>query len=194
MSATSMTISEVMFSSVGDYTELNTFTSEAHLTAGQARPIIPSNFFSRKSDIGKLLKVHASGLVSSTGTPTFQVHLSIGTSTTWSSSDTCLAQSTTITTQSGISNAHWWMDAYVSCTEVGFGAVALSCNGIIHSPSGWASPFAYHMAPTIGSPQTWSVSSLDSATPYYLGLSATCGTSNASNKIQCKRLVLFGLN
>lgn len=194
MSFTSGSVSECMFASVGDYTELNTFTSEAHLTAGQARPIIPANFFGRNTDIGKTLAVHASGLLGSTGTPTFQWHLSIGTSTTWANSDTCLAQTATLTTQSGITNAHWWLDAYITCTTTSFGGVTLSCNGMLWSPGGLASPFAYMMAPASGTPATWTVSSLDSATTYYLGLSATCGTSNASNKVQCKRLLLLGLN
>lgn len=188
-------LSEVIFSSVGDYTALSSFTTEANLTAGGARPILPSNFLgARQSGLGHTLKVHASGVVSSTGTPTFQWHIGIHTSTTWAAG-THLAQTTTATTQNGISNAHWWLEAYITVSTItGFGAITLTCNGMLWCPAGLASPFAYAMAPTIGSPATWTVGSLDSATPYYLSLAATCGTSNASNSVQCKRLVLYGLN
>ena len=186
--------SELIFSNPGDYTTLSSFTSEANLTAGDVRPILPAKFFSIGGDISKVITFEARGILSTTGTPTFQLNLNIGTSTTWASSDTVLAQTTTMTTQSGVTNAHWWLVVDVMCLDIGFSGMSLSCAGMFFGPGAVATPFAYAMAPSIGTPATWTVSSLDSATTYSPSISAVCGTSSASNTITCKQFLVHGRN
>ncbi len=62
---------ELMFSNRADFTQLDTFTTDASLLAGlNEQPIIPANFFDHRG-YAKSLLIVASGVLSTTGAPTW---------------------------------------------------------------------------------------------------------------------------
>jgi len=142
-----------------------------------------------------MARIEAWGIVACTGTPTYTFSVRLGTSSTWSASDTSVASSTAITMQSGVSNQHWYLQALLLCTSpgIGTGGLTLQAQGFVHSPGGFAAPYMYALAPSIGSPATWTTT-IDGSLPQYIGLSVACSASSASNTITCKRLIISGLN
>jgi len=189
-------VNQLIFENASNYTALSSFTSEANLLAGQSgeRPAFPPLYFNMVQR--RTFRVLARGIVGSTGTPTFTITIRLGTSTTWATTDSQIGITQAITTASGISNKWWELNFQMTCTIQGLGSnnMTLSGSGSIRSPGGFASPFEYAIEPTAPDTATWTVANTDGALVQYLGLSATCSVSDASNTIQVKQLYCYGEN
>lgn len=195
MSMYTGTVRETLFHRVNDYTALATFTSEADLLQGQnrLRPVIPRRYFTDVRD--RLVTIRAAGVVGCTGTPTYLFTIRIGTGTSWAATDSQVGVTVAITMQSGVSNQLWELIFNLSVTIQGFGTnMTLAGYGWVESPGGFASPFKYEVEATTPDTATWTTASIDGALEQYVGLSVTCGTSSASNTIQCKSLTMYGEN
>lgn len=186
-----------LFTNFADGTALATFTAEASLLAGSTladrQPVIPANWF---DSVGKAIRIRAGGVLGSTGTPTYIFQFRIGTTVGDADlSGTSVGVSPTITTQSGVSTQLWEAVLDIICTVPGVGGTAttLSCSGLIHSPGGFASPFAYALAPTTPPTATWTTG-INGAVQQYVNVSVTCGTSSGSNTVTLKKLILEALN
>lgn len=196
MSMTSGTVAELMSPSGtgADFTALASFTSEASLLGGlNLQPTVPGNYFDKP---GKVVEFRASGVLSSTGTPTYTFFVR-ASSTQGSStlSGAILGQSVAITTGSGVSTQLWDLWLRVVCKTLGQGSgnTTLVCWGLVSSPGGFASPFAYALEPTTPPTATWTQTA-DGAVNNYLNLSVSCSASSASNTITCKWMGLTGWN
>ena len=197
MSFTSATVCELIFSNVGLYTAVTYGSASEASLIGTNRPIIPAGFFDPARGGGKRIKIEASGILSTTGTPTWTFTVGMGTSTTWSSSDSDLGVTAAMTTiASGVSNRYWKLDFDIHCVSVGIGSngMTLCSSGIIFGPTAFASPFMYDLAPTTPPTATWTTAVWDSAVTYYIGLSAACGSASASNALKVQQLAVYGLN
>ena len=178
----------------GDFTTLASFTAEASLLGKTPpeQPQIPSSFL---TDVGKAILFQAMGVVSTTGTPTyiFQCRLSstVGTSTL---SGTSIGVTPTITAASGVTNSFWWLDLLIWVKAPGQGTTntTLNCQGLLRSPDGFGVN-SYALSPTTPPTATFTAT-IDNSVTQYFNLSVTCGTSNASNAVTCKTLVMHGLN
>ena len=187
--------SEILYSSRADFTALSTFTSEASLLAGgvNCQPCIKPETWDTLA-YGRRLKIKANGVVGSTGAPTyiFQCRLSstVGDSTL---SGASIGVSPTITTQSGVTNQWWELLLDITCATPGQGAneTTLICTGSVRSPGGFAAPYEYSLAPTTPPTATWTAATIASAVAQYLNISVTCGTSNGSNAVTLKNLVVL---
>src|SRR5207245_1173192 len=95
----------------------------------------------------KRLTVRATGIVSSTATPTYTFFVRLNT-TQGVITGTSVAQSVAITTGSGITNQFWELECDLTLETMGFGAAAatLMGEGTVFSP-GFASPFIYALTP-----------------------------------------------
>lgn len=189
-----------------NYTALASFTSEASLLAGGSdiQPFIPAGYLTAEggASAGTALRLTASGVISSTGTPTMQWTVRLGT--TVGDSDltgVVVGISPAITLGNGITNKPWnlWLDFEVVTPGSGATACVLGCYGEVSSPgggssaSGFASPFAYVLEPSAPDTATWTASVTGSST-LWVNISATCGTSSASNTLQLKRWELLAKN
>lgn len=181
------------------HTELNTFTGEASLIQAAAnfdQPVFPAGTFVSHRAVGKSFLINACGYINSTSTPTFQWQFRLGT-TTGSAylSGTSIGITAAATTGSGVTYQRWEAVMRITCYigGIGTGLATLNCDGEVRCP-GLASPFIYPLEPT-APPMTppWTAV-IDGALPYYLNLSAVCGTSNSANKIGCTRLWMWDLN
>lgn len=191
MSALSGTYSEVIYTNMDssgtpvDATELNTFTAEASLLGGLLQPILPAEFYPRTMGVGRILHVTATGVLSSTGSPTFALFLRLGTS----SSGILLGQTTTLTAGATITNGVWILDAYLICRAIGVTG-SMQTAGIVLGPTALASPF---MGTIPHNSATFTIA-FDTTISNSIWVGASCGTSNAANKIQLKQLLVRGLN
>ena len=197
------TVSRLLYTNKADFTAKASFTTEASILVGVSpeannRPIFPAGIFSiEQGGWGKAFRIEAAGTfgVLAATTPTYTFQLRLGTSTTWSASDTSILQSAAITTIVGVSNQQWRLVGNIICRTPGSGTgnCTLTCDGEVWCPTGFASPEHYCMAPSSGALATWTAT-LDGALSQYLGLSITCSSSDAANTITCKRLQVFELN
>lgn len=175
---------------IADFTALNTFTAEASLLQPTGnQPFIRAHFFSGPGARGRRMRFRAWGVVSSTGTPTFQfagrLSATVGTATV---DGTLVGQSAAITTGNGITNQIWVYELLLTCRVPGQGGTnaTINCAGTVRCP-GFAAPYEYILVPTTGTPQTWT-QTIRNDVDLFFNLTATCGTSHASNAITCKEL------
>ena len=192
MSTYSGTIPELYYSFSGAGTALSTFTTEASLMGGYPIPQIPATFFNKLGVLSSAMKIRAYLNVSdTTAAPTFSVSLRLLTSaTSWTAGGLLLGVSSVLTVN-GTSQTNLWAQVDVDCIlktiAAGAATSTISTYGQLSGPAFTA----------VGTFPAVNVSAdnatLDNtgATQYFLWLSATCGTSNASNKIQLQGLKIY---
>lgn len=180
-----------------DYTQLDTFTSEASLLSGNAlQPRVPTGLFDGPDAVGRTLLLRARGIVGSTGTPTFTFTVRLGT-TVAAITDAACASSAAITTASGVSNKRWELELFLTCRTPGQGAGAttFSVDGKVGSGGGFATTQAwYALTGGLGGESgTWTVApaNFDPVKENYFNLSAACSASSGSNLLKCKSLELL---
>lgn len=196
-SFTTGTATELLYTNAGDFTALASFTSEASLLAGvNEQAIFQPNFFLNPSAPRRAFRILARGILGTTGTPTFTFTGRLGT-TSGSSflSGTKIFESAAITTGSGVSTKLWQIQCDLQLRTPGIGTsnCTISGSGIVFSPGGFASPFAYALTPSSGESATWTAT-IDGALTQYLNLSVTCSASSASNTVTLKQLEVMGMN
>lgn len=190
------TWSELIFGNRADYTALASFTAEASLLGGVAeQPWLPAGYFDGLKGFGRTISLFASGVVSSTATPSYTFQVRMGTTSGSATlSGSSVGVTAAIVTGSGISNRYWNLRLDLTCYTpgIGTGNCTLSGAGFVFS-AGFASPFTYAIEPTTPDTATWT-QTLDASLTQYINLSVTSTASSASNTIQCKQLLLVGWN
>lgn len=195
MAMTSWT--ECLFSNIADYTAFNTSNSEGSLMAGVNRqPSFLPPFWMDRQGKGRLVKIHAAGVMGCTGTPTiiWQARLGTTAGSTYLSG-TSVGVSAAITMQSGVTNQRWELDLALICTTdgIGTGNTTLAGSGKVLCFGGFASPFAYDLEPTTPATATWTCV-IDNSLTQYLNLSVTWSASSGSNTVTLKQLYVLACN
>ncbi len=196
-SSLTQTWTEAIFVNRSDFSALSSFTTEASLLGGtNQQPVFPSLLFDGVRGVGRAFHIRGSGVLSSTGTPTYLLTFRLGT-TLGSSylSGTAIGVTAAITTASGITNKEFWFELDMVCRTPGLGSgnTTLAGAGYVCSPGGFASPFSYPIQPTTPDTATWTAT-IDAAATQYLNVSCTCSASSASNTITLKNLWVLGMN
>jgi hypothetical protein len=191
MSFITGTSMELLYASITQGTQLNTFTTEDNLCKTLPPIIIPAGFWYNLSALGKSLKVHADLRLGTTGAPTFTFTVRLLTSPTWSAAGVAWS-SAALTAGTTQTLAPAFLDFNLTARALAAGATGLTLGGIgqVQSPLGLASPFAG----TIPGNNTAFTNSIDNSVTQYLFLSVACGTSNAANLIQLESLKVYGEN
>jgi hypothetical protein len=176
----------------------NTSTaSEASLLAGvNLQPAIPALYFDTAKGVGRTFRITADGIFSNTGTPTMTFQARMGTTSGSATlSGASIGVSAAITTTSGVTNVFWrWVMEFTLRTPgTGTGNATIAGSGLIISPAGFASPFAYPTEPTTPNTATWT-QTFDGSLTQYLNLSLTWSASSASNTCQLKKLLMESLD
>lgn len=182
------TVVRNLYTAIKDGTQLDTFTSEASLMTGTTHPQPVIRASDLENATGKMYRLKASGIVGSTGTPTFTLYVRFNSATA-SIAGTVIAQSAAITTQNNASNATWVLECGMYVRTPGSSGTWALVDAETRSPLGWASPFAYGLWPGGSASDTWTVT-YSTQSDIYVSVSAACGTSNASNLIKLKSLTL----
>lgn len=185
---------DLIYRNTASGTAKASFTSEVQIndTAGMgAQALLPGGFF-RPGEIGQGFRVRAAGILSSTGTPTYTFTLRLGAA--GSTSAAIVLGSAALTTQSGISNKGWIFEGDVILrTNAASGANSTAQGiGMLSSPAGLASPFAYEL--WAGASQPGTVATVDTNITNYFNFNVACSASSASNTITLLELAILGLN
>lgn len=132
---------------------------------------------------GAAIRVTAMGRFSNTGTPTLNIGLYSG-----GTGGVALSTTGAITTTSGVTNVPWWAQYLVVCRSIGTSGT-LFVQGIVHGISGTV---GVSVVPSPASAPA--VATVDTTASKTLDLTATWGTSSASNTITCHSYVVEALN
>ena len=133
-------------------------TETSLFTGLLSQPLVPAFFWHPQSTIGKSLRLEASGIFSTTATPTLIFQVRMGTSVGPSSlAGASVGVSSAITTGSGVTNKYWKLVLELTCTVQGLGSgnATLLASGYVMSPGGFASPFIYPLEITTPDTATW---------------------------------------
>ena len=176
-----------------DYTQKDTWTAEAQLVPSDAvQPVIRAADMAAHVALGKAWRLRVSGVLGSTGTPTFTFVVRLYTSNA-SIAGTVLAQSAAITAASGVSNQSWFLEAAFACRTQSTSASFSLLWAHVESGGGFASPYKYGMWPGGAASATWTAS-YSTVVDQYVSLSAACSASSGSNLLLVKGVTLEELN
>lgn len=191
------TFPRLLYSDVLQRTIKNTWTSEATILAGQnSQAVIPSlGLDAPASPMAKMYRYEAWGIMHTTGAPTFQWIVRLGTTAANDISGTVVCSSAAATTNSGVATGTpWHLSVNIGVSAPGQGTnhlTLISFGEVVSSGlvNGVAS-MCLGVAPSL----TWTGASWDSLLTYYISLSAVCGTSSGSNELQVFAQRLTELN
>ena len=192
MSFLTGTSAEVLYKSITNGTQLNTFTTEASLMGGLPHCIIPAGFFMDPSALGKSLKVKALMRIGTTGTPTMTFSVRLATSTTFSASIGLATAA--ITMGSGVTLAPVELELEIVASVVGAGGgtnSTLRGMGTVRAGTAFAAGGGVYSIPAANTAFTMA---FDHTVTQYLFMGLACGTSNAANLGQLEMLKVWGEN
>jgi len=183
---------ECLYSYANASTNLATFTTEDNLQKTYPPAIIPAGYWLNAGATGRSLRIRAAGQLGTTGAPTFLWTLRLLTSTTWSAGGVSLGATAALSAGTAQTLAPWFLDAEITLRTLGIGgASTVVTMGEVRGPLALASPFSG----TIPANNTAvTATTVDNSVQYYFFISATCGTSNASNLINMQQLQVYGEN
>lgn len=166
----------------------NTFTTKRDVSPLPI-PRIPAG----KLRAGSVVRIEASGEYSTTGTPTlvWGLHLGThdGTTTTTPTIVTDIALSSVITTPSGAAAFDWRLEWRGRVTKTGSAGTIAGCGSLDQGTSLTArSPFPIPIT------QALRTVAINTTVENAVGVSATWGTSSASNSITCYEISVLVLN
>lgn len=192
MSFLTGTNTELIYANDTAFTAKNTFTTEVTIndqTGGGPAVFLPQGFinYSRKG-----LWVVASGILSSTGTPTYTFTLRSGTIANTTAA--ILLGSAALTTATTITTKGFEFEGRIVFKDPSGSGAATSGTGagMLTCPAGLASPFTYELWGGAAQPGTFST--FDPTIQNFLNFNVVCSASSASNSIQLLQLVVLGLN
>lgn len=194
MPALDNTYTSLLYASNAAFTAKGTFTTEVTIndeTGGGQAFFLPAGFF-KPPTVNYGFKVIARGILSSTGTPTYTFSLRGGTKANTSAA--ILLGSAALTTGSGVTNKGWEFEGDIIVrTNAASGANStIYGQGVIASPAGLASPFAYDLFG--GAAQPGTAATFDTSIANYINFNVACSASSSSNTITLLSLIVLALN
>jgi hypothetical protein len=192
------TSEELIYANLASGTAKNTFTTEVGIndTAGMgAVAHVPVDFWTNSNVPGRVLKITASGIVSSTGTPTFTFTTRVGTQLNITAA--IIAGTAALTTASGAANGFWRCEALVVLTVIGAAGANSTVRGTGQHTAGSnafttnAGSNFYNAGASATAP---SVATVDTSITNYINFNVACSASSASNGVTLHQLIVEGLN
>jgi hypothetical protein len=189
---------ELIYSNIAAGTAKNTFTTEIGIndTAGMgAVAHVPVDFWTPSNVIGKVLRVEAYGIVSSTATPTFTFTTRVGTQLNVTAA--IILGTAALTAGSGITNLGWSCHGNVTLTVVGAAGANSTGRGVgqhvagntVFTTNSGVNP--YNAAASTTAP---TVATIDTSIVNYINFNVACSASSASNGVTLLGLQVWGLN
>ena len=195
MSFITGTQAELLYSMPAPVTK-NTYTSQAVISAlAASAPVarIPGGYFSENPNpLGRCLYLQAFGSMGNASAATFNPAVALDTTAGTVSANVVAFYSPALATTSGIT-VQWQCQVWITCTAFGESAgMTLQVNGQWGQTT-VASAGAGNAAGISGQCAA-SFTGLTPATPYFVELCGTWGTSAAANTTTVQQMFLFGLN
>lgn len=166
-------------------TAQNTFTAERalHDVAGMGpRPVIPPNLVMPGAEREATFYYRATGILSSTGTPTYTITLRLGANA--STTAAIVLGTAAMTTGSGVTNQFWEAEGEIVATTIADSGANSTVRGTgMFRCGGLASPFMF-LFNASASATAPTVATVDWSIANYFNLNVACSASSASNSIQ----------
>lgn len=191
MSWTTGTQAEALSANTANGAAENTFTSAQDIGPTTGAGYLPANFFLPTYGVGKSVLIKAFGVISTTGTPTFAMAVSLNTTQGTYNSGGVLATTAAVTQGSGETNVPWELEVIAVCTGTGGSGTFLSDGMWKVYPTG-TSLIAARCSSSAANPNTAVTISTESA--YYVELAGTWSASSSSNTITVYQVAVLGLN
>lgn len=175
---------ETLISAQVDGTALASSTTATSILPPAAKYTLPANFYS----IGKVLRVTASGRISTTtGPPSITLDVRHGSTVVWNGA--------AVVTVASVTNKSWVLVAELTCRAIGASTTAnlmgigrLTSAAVVGSTGGNSNTALLpDSAPAVGT-------GFDSTASQVVDLFATWSASSASNSIQLHQFMLESLN
>lgn len=183
---------ELLYASLNQGSGKSSFTAETLLNDSamgvQAR-IRPDFWQPNQNQVGRGLHITARGAVTSSGTPTFTINVRVGGA--GSTTAAILLGSGAMTTTNNTGN-YWELEGDVILTAMGQSGASSTIRGMgqVRCP-GFATSISTIFG---GGADPGTTSTLDTSITNYINVNASCSVSHASNLIQIKQLLVYGLN
>lgn len=194
------TNTELIYASTAAGTAKASFTTEVAIndTAGMGvQAHIPADFWlpNKAQSVGRGIVIKASGIVSSTATPTYTFTVRGGAA--GATTGAIFSGSAALTTASGVSNVPWYFDS----GEIILEAIgAAGANSTIRS-TGFLTTDGYSATTTSRIYSLWgggaspgTATTVDTSITNYINFNVACSASSASNTITLHKLMVYGLN
>jgi hypothetical protein len=162
-----------------DGSPLANSTVETSILPGGAIFTAPNNFFT----LGQAVRWYAAGRVSTTGTPTLRLKLCYSAT----ANTNVLADTTALTTGSGLANNTWWWRGQMICRADGTAANVMAISELIGVTGTATQVQVPATAPAVSS-------NFDGTGSQPIQLTALWGTASASNTITLHMFLLELLN
>lgn len=192
------TSKELIYANLNAGTAKNTFTAEVIIndTAGMgAIAHIPVDFWTPSNTPGKGLEIIASGIVSSTATPTFTFTTRLGTAANTTAA--IVAGTAALTTASAAANGPWRAAAVDILTIVGAAGANSTVRGLGAHEAGsnaFTTNGGHNLYNAAASATAPTVATVDTSIVNYVNWNAACSASSASNGVTLLALYVYGLN
>ncbi len=176
----------------------NTFTTEVQINnvaagMGTQAHLPPDFWLPNKSQVGRGIFIRASGIVSSTATPSYTWTVRLGAA---GITGPIILGSAALATATGISAVPWHLEGWFILEAIADAGGNSTGRGV-----GTLLMDGYAAATTTRFYQLWggaaspgTVATVDTSVTNYINLNVTCTASSASNTITCHQLVVLGLN
>lgn len=194
MSFLTATNTELIYASTAGGTAKSAFTSEAQIndTTGMgAQAKLPADFWlPNKTSIGRGIRIVARGILSTTGTATYQFNTRFGAA---GSTSTAIVLGSAALSAASASNNFWEFEGDIFLTALGAVGTNSTVQGIGQiTGGGFNAPYSYGLYGGGASPGT--VATVDTSIVNFINFNVICGTNNALNTITLQQLLIFGLN
>jgi hypothetical protein len=181
---------EVLNSTIATGTQLNTFTTTNSVQLTLPNTILPAGFFLNAGAAGKAVRATWYLRMGATATPTFTFTTRLTTTSTWAATGVSVASAALTAAAQTLHPVRVTLDIVARALTTGATGLTLAMMGWVEGGAFLASPFTYPI-PTANTAFTVT---LDNTVTQYLFLDVACGTSNASNLVQCEMLKHYGEN
>ena len=179
---------KVIYNDVQARTEKASWTSEATILTltPNSQAVVPSlTLDDSASPNAKMYKYEAWGTMATTGTPTFQWIVRLGTTAAYDITGTIIGATAAATTTSGVTaGTLWHLELNFGVSAFGQGTNGLTLISFGRVCSGGLAVPVQGMTITAHPTETWTAASWNSLLTYYISLSAACSASSSSNTLQ----------
>ena len=193
MSFTKGTQTEALAANSAVGSNYNTFTAAQYIgPAVSGSGFLPANFFPLDTGVSKSIWIKAFGVLSTTGTPTFNIGMSLNTTQGTYNSGAIFATTGAVAQASGVTAVPFDLECLITCVSTGGSGTFLADGRVLIGTTIASAVQTMRLSSSSANPNTAATVSTESA--YYLEPFATWGTSNGANLIQFYSYAVLGLN
>lgn len=195
MSFITNTVVETLYASTAAGATLATFTTEAQMnttaTMGVQAKLLPDFFGASPGEVGRGIRIEATGVLGCTGTPTMTLTIRGGAAANITTAP-LLAGTAAMTLASGLTAVPWKLSIDLILSAIGAAGANSTLRGQGTVMIGGATAAIWPIWGGGASPGT--IATVDTSIVNFLNVNAACSASNAANTITLNQLMVFGLN